>query len=1549
MSTATILDTTFDRDAMYVEYTVNDFFKNQLYFDVLSLGQFSTLDMQSIMVDVKRNLVESNFYVQNSIENSGNYLVRYTAFKTIVSTPYKKSLEVIQVSPTRKEVKLHLTDDYLTQTASFDALSQNIQDFSAVYSGSSVYPLDFYLNGQNGDKFQIVNSVQDPRDATGRMLIVKLSQPAPDSVQIGFSTWISRKISVAKEEGVVLTPSTNQQYKNQLQPDFTVVTSKHASQASGKHSYSTLLPSQATQSFDLGSMLLSSSNMIGSTLNVDFTDYSNFVTFGSAQSRLDAFFSRLKTIENCSSSIATLSASLADVERSGSTSIAIRNHIAYLNTQINTIVSQFDLYERFLFNETSSYATASGGNYDGLVVDFCYPKSSSTYPYAVQKTTSPSALAWYVTQSSLMYFYDNNNPNNLTRTIPEYIIQNEANKDYVTFVKMVGHYYDNIFIYLKNFLTIYDRSNDVYQGYPKEITYWIGQSIGQDLYNDNINADLLNYALGQDTTGKFINKAGSPYPLTAEEMTTEIWKRLIVSYPYIQKTKGTAQALKAIMACYGIPATILRIKEFGGPSQLSGSNSQEYVYEDFSYVLNFSGSSGAKPTLYVTWSNDSRTLRHPDTIQFRFSCPSNLVSVGSSDTIVSGITGSSNGAAWSIGITSISANSGYVYFNISSSATVLSSSNLNIYDGSYYTVQLSRTSGSDSTNISQSFVLSLAQMDSNTHLVQSVTSMSTALSSVLTAYTIPSKVAIGNVDGTQFVGTVDEFRLWNVPVSQDKFSYYIKQPSALIGNSISSSLVDLSFRLSFDAPQNIGLSSVATSASLLNEAYNTVYSVSASSSGWTSITTVPYQYVGIVRDNITYVPSNGYSKFESDKVRIENNWLASNTLHQNISDEVGEYDSNSVESNRLGIYFSPSDIVNEEIVRNVGPLQFDDLIGDPDDWTKSEYSSLETTRNFVYSYIPLYSFYEFLWYISLYNKTVFDTFKKYIPAYVNATVGVLIEPDVLDRDKVQIFRSSSIEDLQKIATFDVATYFSASGEDNTLSTEYNATENATLESEDLTHTGSYDVGQELDFSGYYENNYTASMEIESLATPTVHQYAAKVIGAIQYLNPSDLILTGFSASFVEPVYTTHTLYQVEVAQLIPFDYWSMITNGTVNAITASKFLLAANSPTLFVLTPANGIYVSSSGVYDWTNGFPITQPPTLNINDMKEYANTPYTIFVALTGYGVYHSTQDAGSWVQFHTSSLPSLNCHCVVVTGSKVFVGTDAGLCSSSIYNSAGTGSWYDWSSTALGTETVKALISTGFPNVGSCMFASAESGVTHSYVSNDGGTTWTIADTGLYGDGYSVRNFAVSGNTVLAAKGLGGIFYSNNSGSNWYQVNTGLPGGTYVYDLMVSSSDIYAMTSNGVYVNTGSYSTSSNDDRITWSVRNRGLTNTNTLAMLSWGPNTLVGTSGNGIATSNAVFLRNAAAFTNVNVARLSTNDMNLGIPGFPPYDTRHHRYFRDFRTASQNMKYVGCKITGLKINMIATTYDNMFNIINPVQIFNVNRNTVVVDSNNNTFTQ
>jgi hypothetical protein len=92
--------------------------------------------------------------------------------------------------------------------------------------------------------------------------------------------------------------------------------------------------------------------------------------------------------------------------------------------------------------------------------------------------------------------------------------------------------------------------------------------------------------------------------------------------PYLLKTRGTRTGLRALINCFGIPETILKVREFGGLDK--DSNNVTTFYEKFAYGFNTNGSSSLSiPWLPLNSQYLDTTYRDivPDTLEFRFKTP----------------------------------------------------------------------------------------------------------------------------------------------------------------------------------------------------------------------------------------------------------------------------------------------------------------------------------------------------------------------------------------------------------------------------------------------------------------------------------------------------------------------------------------------------------------------------------------------------------------------------------------------------------------------------------------------------------------------------------------------------------------------------------------------------------------------------------------------------------------------------------------------------------------------------------------------------------------
>jgi hypothetical protein len=285
---------------------------------------------------------------------------------------------------------------------------------SAIQKVSTVKELSYFDAAREfktlvnfGDDKQYVTTAWRRAPRNPNAIQFKLLSPLDNSISIYTPAYISREVAksvIDKVEFEVAPEADNTPY---LRPKNTDV-SKFLPQ-SGK------LQNQSLESLGLttgsaGAILDGkityedltfrrwlSADFNSSELNIDFTNYNNFVQFGSAYSRLAAFYNKLKSVELLSSRIVG--------NTTGDANIAL---------QKEDIIRNFDPYEQYLYFSTdvSPYSASSAYTEpeDEYNTTATWPKDFNGKPYA---TTSSIAQTWYYNQSVIAQRYDTNNPNYL--------------------------------------------------------------------------------------------------------------------------------------------------------------------------------------------------------------------------------------------------------------------------------------------------------------------------------------------------------------------------------------------------------------------------------------------------------------------------------------------------------------------------------------------------------------------------------------------------------------------------------------------------------------------------------------------------------------------------------------------------------------------------------------------------------------------------------------------------------------------------------------------------------------------------------------------------------------------------------------------------------------------------------------------------------------------------------------------------------------------------------------------------------------------------------
>ena len=163
-------------------------------------------------------------------------------------------------------------------------------------------------------------------------------------------------------------------------------------------------------------------------------------------------------------------------------------------------------------------------------------------------------------------------------------------------------------------------------------------------------------------------------------------------------------------------------------------------------------------------------------------------------------------------------------------------------------------------------------------------------------------------------------------------------------------------------------------------------------------------------------------KLSNSKVRVERNWIPSGSnLSVDYRTEESSYDTSPIDSNRVGVFFSPTDVINRDIIESLADLDFNQELGDPRDEQELFYRGLrKLSDSFFQKYKGTNNFWDYMRLIKYYDQAIFEQVKKVIPARTKFNFGILIEPTILERPKEVIGKGTSVELVNKTGEINVS-------------------------------------------------------------------------------------------------------------------------------------------------------------------------------------------------------------------------------------------------------------------------------------------------------------------------------------------------------------------------------------------------------------------------------------------------------------------------------------------------------------------------------------------------
>lgn len=881
------------------------------------------------------------------------------------------------------------------------------------------------LNLGNNRLLPIINNGMmdervDPSDPL--TLLIKLQAELPNDVQIQTPCWVTNvSLTPYVMDSIVKNPTEGVVYKIGA-PNFSIPI-PNASLTNTNLSYT----ANDLKEEDQTDRELTISKKI-QELTVDYSDFNNFVVFSSAELRLKIFKNKVINITSLSSSLNSLNAkNTAFIAASGSTYPYYSQEYANVQGQINDYVNSFDGYESELYRG-GSYAYRSG---------------------------SFISASYVREMDALALAYDKTNRDSLINNCPEHILSDSSNDEYIIFLSMIGHFFDNIYIYIANMPSEKAIGNDASAEFTRRVVDYMLQAFGWNLDDSLEQSNILNnYLTSEQVAG--LNQ------MSAEDRLKTVRNRLLVNLPQIYKTKGTEEAVKLILACYGIPSSLLSVREYGGINYTDQKAS--YTTYERVYLRQWDTSS----------QYDTYYLQNPPgahTFLYKFSVDdAKSYTYGIDHALVGGVqdgtsadppdyTGSGD---WAIGfVRTPSQNGGKVFLrigNIINPVLKIYSPEFPLFDGNIYSVMARRNQpdpmfeySSDPNAVPSKFDLYVQRNEGGEQILR--------LTSSVVCYNTASNYLFGGMNVIRiggwftkwnqggYTGCFDKFQVWLSSLTDNDFEDYVNNINSYAFSG-SNPHENLMFRMHYDYPVNqrqfptgsgtiLGIPDTnwlgewqngnpffATgSERRLGDLYG-IYGVNVdfmvnwgswvgaqkltpdtcSKTGFVSSSCYPWQFKVIDYPNTWNVSKYGPNKFRNEKIRHVSQSVESRFDNINRSTYVPA-SSTAPDSNQVGFFVDPQDFKNRDIVRYLGNFDLMDSIGDPTNQFSQSYTSLRTLRKeYVDAHTPLSGsktlYNELLTLYKLYfNRSVFDAIKNVLPARSNVLVGVLVEPTILERPK----------------------------------------------------------------------------------------------------------------------------------------------------------------------------------------------------------------------------------------------------------------------------------------------------------------------------------------------------------------------------------------------------------------------------------------------------------------------------------------------------------------------------------------------------------------------
>ena len=234
--------------------------------------------------------------VKNLGYEAGTFNTTYYPYRNLFLSNSDRRFFVKEISDDRTEIRI------VTNDLSYEALSTSYFNYINSKTNKSFYS-DFLLNFGDNTTLLAVNTLLDTSLTTEPSIFIKLYEPLPTSLTLKDTLWISEQVAnpFSYKVDITILPEEEEEVFELLRgPNTNVDLNLKSNVSTDFLSLDKILESPNSSSIQQIKSILEEKSV---DINIDYTDYNNFVHFSSAYYKLGNFREKLSLIEGYQSDL----------------------------------------------------------------------------------------------------------------------------------------------------------------------------------------------------------------------------------------------------------------------------------------------------------------------------------------------------------------------------------------------------------------------------------------------------------------------------------------------------------------------------------------------------------------------------------------------------------------------------------------------------------------------------------------------------------------------------------------------------------------------------------------------------------------------------------------------------------------------------------------------------------------------------------------------------------------------------------------------------------------------------------------------------------------------------------------------------------------------------------------------------------------------------------------------------------------------------------------------------------------------------------------------